>query len=133
MARYVIDASAAVEYLLQTPRGRIVADRLTGEELLAPELMDAEVLSTLRRHVMTSQINEARALLALRHLDTWAVSRLPLLPLVKIAWQYRHNVSAYDAFYVAAAVDNEARVITVDGRLSRAPALNVDIVNIQLP
>ena len=133
MARYVVDASAAVEYLLQTPRGQIVADRLTGEELLAPELMDAEILSTLRRHVMTSQINEARALLALRHLDTWAVSRLPLLPLVKIAWQYRHNLSAYDAFYVAAAVDNEAHVITVDGRLSRAPALNVDIVNIQLP
>ena len=133
MTRYVVDASAAVEYLLQTPRGRIVADRLTGEELLVPELMDAEVLSTLRRHVMTSRINEARAQLALRHLDTWAVSRLPLLPLVKIAWQYRHNVSAYDAFYVAAAVDNEARVITVDGRLSRAPGLGVDILHVRLP
>ena len=132
MARYVVDASAAVEYLLQTPRGRIVADRLAGEELLAPELMDAEVLSALRRHVMTSRINEARALLALRHLNAWAVTRLPLLPLVKISWQYRHNVSAYDAIYVAAAIDNDARVITVDGRLSRAPALDVDIVNIQL-
>jgi predicted nucleic acid-binding protein len=82
---------------------------------------------------MTSQINEARALLALRHLDTWAVSRLPLLPLVKIAWQYRHNVSAYDAFYVAAAVDREARVITTDGRLSRAPGLGIDVIHIQLP
>ncbi len=133
MTRYVVDASAAVEYLLQTPRGRIVADRLTGEELLAPELMDAEVLSTLRRHVMTSRINEARAQLPLRHLDTWAVSRLPLLPLVKIAWQHRHNVSAYDAFYIAAAIDNETRVITADGRLSRAPGLGIDILHVRLP
>ena len=95
--------------------------------------MDAEVLSTLRRHVMTSRINEARAQLALRHLDTWAVSRLPLLPLVKIAWQHRHNVSAYDAFYIAAAIDNETRVITADGRLSRAPGLGVDILHVRLP
>ena len=133
MARYVIDASAAFEYLLQTPRGSIVAARIEGEELLAPEIMDAEVLSALRTWALTGQIDEARALAVLDDLANWSVTRLPLLPLVKIAWRYRHNVSAYDAFYVAAAVDREARVITTDGRLSRAPGLGIDVIHIQLP
>ncbi len=133
MARYVIDASAAFEYLLQTPRGIIVAARVEGEELLAPEIMDAEVLSALRTWVLTGQIDNARALGALDDLETWAVSRLPLLPLIKSAWRYRHNITAYDALYVAAAKENGASIITVDGRLSRAPTLDVDIVNIQIP
>ena len=48
-AGYVIDASIAVEYLLKTPRGVRVADLVDSAVLVAPEIMDAEVLSVLRR------------------------------------------------------------------------------------
>jgi hypothetical protein len=47
--RYVIDASAAVEYLLRTPLGRKLADLIADAFILAPELLDVEVLSVLRR------------------------------------------------------------------------------------
>ena len=133
MAQFVVDASVAVEYLLRTELGLIAADTIDYADLIAPELLDAEVLSTLRQDIFAGQIGEARALAALEDLASWSVTRLPLLPLVKTAWLHRHNVSAYDAFYVAAAIDNDARVITVDGRLSRAPGLGVDVLHVRSP
>ena len=48
MTDYVIDASVAVEYLLKTPVGLAMADIIDNASLVAPELIDAEVLSTLR-------------------------------------------------------------------------------------
>ena len=48
MTRYVIDASVAVEYLLKTPIGLAMADLIERAVLIAPELLDAEVLSALR-------------------------------------------------------------------------------------
>ena len=47
MNRYVIDASIAVEYLLRTPLGLTVAEMMEAASLVAPELLDAEVLSVL--------------------------------------------------------------------------------------
>ena len=69
MTRYVIDASVAVEYLLRTPAGLQVADLLEDAFLIAPELMDVEVLSVLRRAVVKRTIEEARALTALEDLS----------------------------------------------------------------
>ena len=58
----VIDASAAVEYLLKTEIGLRVAEVLRGSKLLAPELLDAEVLSVLRRETLGKRLKERRAL-----------------------------------------------------------------------
>jgi hypothetical protein len=52
--------------------------------------------------------------------------------LVREAWQYRHNVSAYDAFYVAAARLSNASLLTTDGPLSRAPSLGIVVENVRL-
>ncbi len=103
MTRYVIDASVAVEYLLRTPAGLQVAALLEDALLIASELMDVEVLSVLRRAVAKRTIEEARALAALEDLSGWQVDRISHRVLARLAWRYRHNTSAYDAFYVAAA------------------------------
>ena len=58
MTRYVVDASIAVEYLLRTPLGLTVADVLDDASLVAPELIDAEVLSVLRRAVLKGHLEE---------------------------------------------------------------------------
>jgi predicted nucleic acid-binding protein len=58
---YVIDASAAAGYLLRTPLGLKLADLIEGALLLAPELLDVEVLSVLRRAVLRQQLEEQRA------------------------------------------------------------------------
>jgi predicted nucleic acid-binding protein len=130
--RYVIDASAAAEYLLRTPLGLKLADLIEGAFLLAPELLDVEVLSVLRRAVLRQQLAEQRAWLALTDLLDWPIDRIAHTVLVREAWQHRHNVSAYDAFYVAAARLYDAFLLTADGPLARTPALGIIVQNIRM-
>lgn len=132
MSRYVIDASAATEYLLRTPLGLKVANVIVDATLLAPELLDVEVLSVLRRAVLQRQLTEQRALLAIEDLMDWSIDRIPHRPLIWAAWQHRNNVSAYDAFYVAAARIANAALLTTDGPLCRAPSLGIPVENIRL-
>ncbi len=132
MIKYVIDASVATECLLRTNAGLKIADLIEGALLIAPELVDVEVLSVLRRAVLQRRLEEHRALLALEDLREWQIDRVSHTALLKQAWQYRNNVSAYDAFYVAAAHVFDASLLTADGPLSRAPALGVVIQNIKL-
>jgi len=129
---FVIDASAATEYLLRTQLGLKVAATTEDASLIAPELIDVEVLSVLRRAVMRREISEQRALLAIEDLVDWSIDRISHKPLLWLAWQHRDNVSAYDAFYVAAARISNAPLLTTDGPLSRAPKLGISIENVRL-
>lgn len=129
---YVIDASIAVEYLLRTEVGQRVADILQDALLIAPELLDVEVLSVIRRAVLQGRLDEQRALLSLTDLMAWPIDRIAHKQLVAAAWQYRQNVSAYDAFYVATAHLYNATLLTADGPLCRAPNLGVVIHNIRM-
>ena len=132
MTRYVVDASVAVEYLLRTPVGESVAELLEGAVLLAPELMDAEVLSVLRRAVLHGHLAEARALLAVDDLVHWPVERIPHRTLAPLAWQYHKNLSAYDAFYVATARAHDLPLLTTDARLTRAPGLDIAVQYVRM-
>jgi predicted nucleic acid-binding protein len=130
--RYVIDGSAAVEYLLRTPLGLKLADLIAGAFICAPELLDVEVLSILRRAVLRQHLAEQRAWLALEDLLAWPIDRITHTVRVQEAWQYRHNASAYDALYVAAARVYDAPLLTADGPLARAPALGIVVQNIRM-
>ena len=132
MTRYVIDASAAAEYLLRTSLGLKIADVIEDAFLTAPELLDVEVLSVLRRAVLQKRLDERRALEALEDLVDWKVDRIAHIDLVQEAWRHRHNVSAYDSFYLAAARLYGAPLITADGPLSRAPALGIVVQNVRM-
>ena len=131
MSRYVVDASAAAEYLLRTSLGLKVANIIERGFLLAPELLDVEVLSVFRRAVLRRQLNEQRALRAIEDLMDWPIDRIPHRSLVWAAWQHRNNLSAYDAFYVAAARLSDAPLITADGPLARAPSLGIIVENVR--
>lgn len=117
----------AVEYLLRTPLGQSVAGIVESSELLAPELLDAEVLSALRRQVLHGDLDESRARFVLDDLRRWPVDRISHQDLAPVAWTYYRTVSAYDAFYVAVAQTWNCPLITADGPLSRAPGLDVVI------
>jgi predicted nucleic acid-binding protein len=103
MTSYVVDASAAVEYLLQTTLGLKIADAIKGAILIAPALLDVEVFAVLRRAVIQKRLETQRAMTALEDLVEWQVDRVGHASLIQEAWRHRHNVSGYDAFYVAAA------------------------------
>lgn len=130
--KFVIDASAAAEYLLHTSLGLRVAELIEDAEMVAPELLDVEILSVLRRAVLKKRLDEERALLAIEDLAGWDVERISHSILLHEAWQHRHNISAYDAFYVSAARMYDAPLLTADGPLSKAPGLGIVVQNIRL-
>ena len=128
--RFVVDASVAVEFLLRTPLGQEVATTIDAAALFAPELLDAEVMAVLRRHVLGGRLDESRAREAIDDLRDWDVDRIRHRELVVRAWGYRHDASAYDALYLAAADLRGATMLTADGPLSRSPLAGVVVHNV---
>jgi predicted nucleic acid-binding protein len=127
---YVIDASVAVEILLRSAVGQRAEASIAEAALFAPELIDAEVLAVLRREVLGSRLDEDRAREAVDDLREWDIDRLSHRGLVERAWYYRHNATAYDALYLAAADATGAAVLTADGPLSRIPLAGVVVHNV---
>jgi predicted nucleic acid-binding protein len=116
----VIDASVLVDALLVAGPARA---RLASDNLQAPELIDAELLSVLRRLVLADKLQEAHALQALAAANQLGLRRHPSRSLWPRAWELRSNLSAYDALYVALAEQLDAPLLTADARLARAPGL----------
>ena len=119
----VVDASAVLEFLLQTSLGARVEARLFGEEdeLHAPHLLDVEITQGLRRLVRTGEVSSGRAEEAIADLIDLDLHRHAHLDLLDRAWKLRDNISAYDAMYVALAEAIEAPIITCDSPLAKAP------------
>lgn len=118
----VVDASLlAIALGNDGPRGEQARARLRDEDLTAPELLDLEVLSVVRRAVRSSEISAERAEEAVVALAGLALERVPHLALAGRCWELRENVSPYDAAYVALAEALGAVLVTADGSLARAP------------
>lgn len=119
----IVDASALLEFLLQTPRGTRVEARLYQgrDEFHAPHLVDVEVAQGLRRLVRTGEVSADRATEAIADLADLDVHRHAHLDLLARAWKLRDNLTAYDAMYIALAEALDAPLITCDGPLGKAP------------
>ena len=118
----VVDASVLVVALADDGTdGDAARTRLRGEELAAPELLDLEVTSVLRKQRGVGLIDDRRALLALTDLRALPIQRAPHLPLLSRCWELRENLTIYDAAYVALAELLQADLLTADSRLAVAP------------
>ena len=117
-----------VELLLQTSRAAAVAHAVAGQDMVAPDLLNAEVLSVLRRMEQRGIVTPARAAQAVVDLTRAPLRRLPTLPLLADTWALRANVTPYDACYVALARALGSSLVTADVRLSHAPGLGIPIV-----
>ena len=119
----VVDASALLEFLLQTSIGVRVEERIfrDADELHAPHLVDVEVVQGLRRLVRMGEVSSGRANEAIVDLADLDLHRHPHVDLLGRAWKLRDNVSAYDAMYVALAEALEATVVTCYRPLAKAP------------
>jgi predicted nucleic acid-binding protein len=118
----VLDASAVVDWLLQTSAGQRVEKRIysRNETLHAPHLLDLEVTQVLRRLALQGVVSAGRAGEALRDLLDLRVTRYPHLVLLPRIWQLRHKFSAYDAAYIVLAEKLGAALVTKDARLASA-------------
>jgi len=101
----VIDASVlAVFYAVDDPRHALVVERLkAGDALFAPAHLDAEIVSALRGMARMNRRLEQIVPSALAHLANFPIRRVPLPPLLGRMWELRHNITSYDAAYVALA------------------------------
>lgn len=116
----VTDASAVLELLLGTTAALDIQRRLldSAESLHAPHLLDLEVAQVLRRYVMIGDLTPQRATQALADLADLPILRYPHDLFLPRIWALRHNVTAYDAAYLALAESLPAPLITCDARLA---------------
>ena len=115
----VIDASAVLEILRQSPVGIGLFEALDGRELDAPHLIDLEVANAVRRWVSRGEVSEAFAARALDSFLTIPITRHPHFPLLGEIWALRHNLTAYDAAYLALAWHLDAELLTMDEGLKK--------------
>ena len=121
----MLDASAVLELLLGTPAGIEVSARIADAAvaLHVPHLLDLEVAQVLRRYVRDAQLHPDEAADALHNLRDLDLTRHAHEPLLDRVWALRHNLSAYDAVYVALAEVLDASLVTSDRRLAHVPGM----------
>lgn len=128
----VLDASAAVEWLLVRDAADAVAARFADPDVSvhAPSLLGVEVAAALRGLVLARHTTPDRASLALNDLTSGDISLHDPTPVLGRAWQLRDNLTIYDAVYVALAETLDATLVTTDARIAAAPGVRatVDVV-----
>ena len=125
----VVYASALIELLLPTDAAGTVAARLfdSGDSLAAPYLIDVEVAQVLRRYAQAGEIEGRRGREAMADLADMPIRRYPHEILLPRVWDLQHNLTAYDAVYVALAEALDAPLVTRDRRLARAAGHGAEI------
>lgn len=125
----VLDASAVLELLLNTDRGRRVGEAIAPStiSLHAPQLIDVEVVQALRQYARAAVMTAERGRLALDHLRQLDITRYGHEELLTRIWALRENLTAYDAAYVSLAEALGAPLLTFDTRLAAAPGHQAEI------
>ena len=124
----VTDASVVVDLL-----GRFAAEPIetalfsSASQLVAPELLDIEVLHTLRKLETTEAIPASRRAHILDDFRALPIRRFRHAALWQDVWRLRRNLTAYDASYVALARQLDATLVTRDERIARAPDVGIAV------
>jgi predicted nucleic acid-binding protein len=123
----VIDASALVDVIMGW-RAEAIKERLRDATIVhVPVTIDAEVLHALRKHALAGVVSIQHSNAALEMLRGTTLSRHPVQPFGPRMWSLRHNVTTYDAAYVALAESLDVPLLTRDARLSRSSGHTVRI------
>jgi len=130
----VVDASVLAPALSDdSDEGDHLRQRLHGQRLTAPELIDLEVQSVLRFAVRRGLLDERRARLALGDLASVPLHRASHRSLLSRAWELRDNLTTYDAAYVALAEVLGTSLLTADSKLANAPGIRCEVDLVQMP
>ena len=125
----VIDASVLF-HLLTTPQDdpHVLKAAEKAGKFYAPHIVDAEVLNSLRRNLLIKKITEAQGERAIADLGDFAIERWPVAPFTDRIWELRHNLSAYDASYVALSEMLGLELYTRDKGIKLAPGHKAKVV-----
>jgi predicted nucleic acid-binding protein len=117
----VVDASVIVAVLVSTSEDGAWAERVIEEgSLFAPELIRVEVTNIIRRLERAKEMTEREADAAYEDFLELDLYLHPFEPFSDRVWELRHNVTSYDAWYVALAEALNLPLATLDGRLAAA-------------
>jgi predicted nucleic acid-binding protein len=118
----IVDASCLYEVVADTARAKVVRAGLASDpDHAAPNVIDAEVVSVIRRDYMLGRLDATSARQAVEDLRDWPGERFGHQPLLWRVWELRGSVRSWDAFYVALAEALESTLVTSDSRLASAP------------
>ena len=127
----VLDASAAVALLVDGgPLGAEVGRVLKEHEVAYPSLLPYEVASALRRLSSNNVIGQRLAESSLDAVAELGSESFEFAELAARVWELRHNISTYDACYIALAELLEVPLLTLDKRLRRSPGVRCDFIEI---
>lgn len=100
---------------------------LAAGDVEIPDCADAEVLHVLRKLWISKTLTDDRFERAVADLEVAPFTRHPTVPLLRRAGDLRHTITAYDGVYVALAEALGCTLVTIDGRLSRAPGIRCKV------
>ncbi len=128
----VVDASVLANVVGDDgPAGRSARARVArAAQWSAPDLVDVETVSVLRRRWRAGDLTARRFRSAVVDLLSLPIARFPTGPLMIRAYELRSNVTPYDATYVALAEGLSCPLVSADARLARSPGIrcHVDIL-----
>ena len=126
----VVDASIVVEVLLRSDMGVALENLLVerGDPLHAPHMLDVEVAHALRRCALHGEIDERQGRDSVGDLAAMAIERHGHQALLERMWQLRHNLTAYDAAYLALAERLDAPLLTRDAALASVAGHHARVV-----
>jgi predicted nucleic acid-binding protein len=116
----VIDASLIVDVLISPDAEHLLDYVFSIQDLVAPHVVDIEVLSALRHSWFRRLLSDERLAEALADFADLRIERYSHELLRQRIWSLRANVTAADASYVALAELLDIPLITRDARLARS-------------
>lgn len=121
----VVDASVLVDFLLDQPAAVQLVEAAfadDGSDLFhAPELIQLEAIQTLRRLTRQVAIDDETASYAISAMRSGRLVHHSVDPLTERIWELRHNLTAYDASYLALAETlDDSLLLTGDRGLAEA-------------
>lgn len=115
--------------LVDSGPGSEWAESIVGSgPLHAPDLALAEAANILRRLELAKQITTAEANAAYEDLLQLDIELFSFEPFAERIWELRHNMTSYDAWYVALAEALGLPLATLDERLAKSKVSNCEFV-----
>lgn len=126
----VVDASVVLDLLLRAGAVEAIEEHLFRSfgGLHAPHLLDVEVAQVIRRHALRRTIGSDRAQLAMRDMASLPVIRHSHEILLPRIWDLRHNLTTYDAAYVALAEALDAPLLTRDQGIAGSQGIMARVI-----
>ena len=125
----IVDASCLISVLTGSGSFNMISDFMKiNSEQCAPHIIEVETLNVIRRAFLNGQIDGTTANQAVEDLRNWPGERFSHVGLIERAWELKHNLRGWDAFYVALAESLDAPLITLDSKLAKIKGLACKVI-----